>query len=78
MSEMSNQEWELVQRVKMYRKKSLEVLIEGGSFHELAQVTEMGMHLRIAMIEEKIKEILKRDTSNEEKAQAIAEELIEV
>jgi hypothetical protein len=30
MSEMSNQGWEVVQRVKMYRKKTLEVLHAGS------------------------------------------------
>jgi len=78
MSEMSNQEWELVQRIKMYRKKTLEVLNNGGAAQELALVTDMGMHLRIEMIRDKVEDILSRELSLEEKAQLIAEELVEV
>jgi len=78
MSEMSNQEWELVQRVKMYRKKTLEVLNNGGDVQELALVTDMGMHLRIEIIKDKVENILSREMSLEEKAQLIAEELVEV
>jgi len=79
MSEMSNQEWEIVQRVKMYRKKALEVLKSGGSLQELGLVTDMGMHLRIEIIKEKVGIILsKTDISLEDKAQLIAEELVEV
>jgi len=78
MSEMSNQEWETVQRVKMYRKKALEVLNNGGAVKELALVTDMGMHLRIEIIKDKVEKILSKELSLEDKAQLIAEELVEV
>lgn len=78
MSEMSNEAWEKVQRVKMYRVRALEVLKDGGAISELEQVTDMGMHLRVAIVKERIVEILERDISDEEKAQLIAEELIEI
>jgi len=78
MTEMSNEAWEVVQRVKMYRKKALEVLNNGGDVLELAQVTDMGMHLRIEATKEDVIEILTRDLSLEEKAQLIAEKLVEV
>ena len=40
MSEMSNEAWEVVQRVKMYRKKALEVLNRGGGISDLVQITD--------------------------------------
>jgi len=78
MSEMSNEAWEVVQRVKMYRKKALEVLNNGGSIADLALVTDMGMHLRIAAVKEEVVAILAQELSVEEKAQLIAEKLIVV
>ena len=78
MSEMSNNEWELVQKVKLYRNKALEVLKKGGSFEELAQITDMGMNLRIALIREAILSIFTDTLDISEKAQLIAEKLIEV
>jgi len=78
MSEMSNETWEVVQRVKMYRKKSLEVLSSGGGIEELTQVTAMGMHLKIEVAKEDILLILEQDVSLEEKSQLIAERLVEI
>ena len=78
MSEMSNEDWEVVQRVKMYRKKALEVLNNGGDISDLSQVTDMGMHLRIAEVKEEVIAILAQEVSLEEKAQLIAEKLIVV
>lgn len=78
MSEMSNEAWEVVQCIKMYRKKALEVLTNGGGINDLAQITDMGMHLRIAAFEEEVILILAQEVSVEEKAQLIAEKLIAV
>ena len=78
MSEMSNNDWEIVQKVKMYRKRAYEILSLGGSLQELSAVTDMGMNLRIACVEESISKILSSDSSIEEKSQLIAEKLVEV
>ena len=78
MSEMSNNEWEIAQKVKTYRKEALVVLKEGGSLEELIKVTTMGMHLRISKVKESVEEILLEDISLEEKAQLIAEKLVSV
>lgn len=78
MTEMSNNEWETVQKVKTYRKQALEILKEGGSLEELSKVTTMGMNLRIAKVKESIEEILAKELSPEEKAQLIAEKLVTI
>lgn len=78
MSEMSNQEWEVVQRVKMYRKKAFEVLSSGGDINELDKITDMGMNLRVVAVKESVLAILSQEISLEEKAQLIAEKLVEV
>jgi len=77
MNEMSNQEWEKVQKVKIYRKKTLEVLSLGGSLTELSEVKALGMHLRIEFVKEDILKILEKEIEMEDKAQLIAECLVE-
>lgn len=76
MNEMSNDQWVLSQRIKMYLKKSFEVINSGGSFHELSQITDMGMGLRVVGLKDKIEDILSKDIDASEKAQLIAEELV--
>jgi len=61
-----------------YRKKTLEVLHAGGDIQDLTKITDMGMNLRIEAIKESVADILSKEIPSEEKAQLIAEKLVEV
>ncbi len=67
----------IIQKLKTYRLKTLEVLNSGGDIQDLLKITDMGMNLRVELVKEKIIDILKKEIEVLEKAQLISEELVQ-